>query len=303
MGGVSEISIGSGTDPGVAAFYDPATASLQYVLADPATGCCAIIDPVLDFDAKSGGIRTVSADRLLEHVAAHHLKLEWILDTHPHADHLSAAGYLKDVTGARTATGARITAVQELWKTLYALPHGFRTDGSQWDRLFSDGEHFTVGNMDVVVLLSPGHTLCSVTYIANNAAFIHDTMFMPDSGTARADFPGADARHLWRSIQRILELPDETRLFTGHDYRPSGRDVRWESTVAAQKACNAHVTGHDEDSFLALRIARDRSLPMPALILSALQVNIGGGRLPAPEADGRRYLKIPLDAFPDASWT
>jgi glyoxylase-like metal-dependent hydrolase (beta-lactamase superfamily II) len=230
------------------------------------------------------------------------LTLEWILDTHPHADHLSAAGYLKDVTGAATGIGERVTEVQKLWKKIYNFPDTVRTDGSQWDHLFADGERFTVGEMEARVLLSPGHTLSSVTYVIGNAAFVHDTLFTPDSGTARTDFPGGDARQLWRSIQRILQLPSETRLFTGHDYRPNGRPARWESTVADQKASNVHLKDRDEAKFVKLRTERDRSLPMPALILPALQINLAGGRLPAPEADGRRYLKVPLNAFPDASW-
>lgn len=288
--------------PQVTGFYDPATFSIQYVLTDPATRHCAVIDPILDFDPKSGGTRTVSADRLLEHVERNGLRLEWILDTHPHADHFSAATYLRDRTGARTAIGARVTEVQKLWKAIYNLPESFRTDGSQWDRVFSDGDRFRIGGMDVLVLLSAGHTLCSVTYVAGDAAFVHDTLFMPDSGTARADFPGGDARKLWHSIQHILALPEETRLFTGHDYRPGGRPAMWESTVAGQKSGNAHVRDCDEEGFVRIRTERDATLPMPKLILSALQVNIAAGRLPAPEAGDRRYLKIPLDAFPGVRW-
>jgi len=195
-----------------------------------------------------------------------------------------------------------VTEVQKLWKGIYNLPDSVPVDGSQWDRLFADGERFKVGEMEVSVLLSPGHTLCSVTYVMGNAAFVHDTLFMPDSGTARADFPGGDARELWRSIQRILRLPSNTRLFTGHDYRPNGRKVAWESTVAAQRTRNLHLQNCDETKFVKLRTERDRSLPMPTLMLSALQVNLAGGRLPAPESNGRRCLKIPLNAFPQASW-
>ena len=226
---------------------------------------------------------------------------ESILDTHPHADHFSAAGYLKDKTGAPTAIGERVVEVQRLWKELYNLPDTFPVDGSQWDHLLADGERFAVGEMEARVLLSPGHTLCSITYMIGNAAFVHDTLFMPDSGTARCDFPGGDARQLWGSIQRILRLPADTRLFTGHDYRPKGRPAQWESSVAAQKAHNVHLRDFDEVKFVELRKQRDRSLPLPALMLAALQVNIAGGRLPAPEDDGRRYLKIPLNAFPETS--
>ncbi len=290
------------TKPHVTGFYDPATFSIQYVVADPAARSCAVIDPILDFDPKSGSTGTASADRLLDHIRSHGLTLEWILDTHPHADHFSAAGYLKDVTGARTAIGERITEVQKIWKKLYNLPEKFPTDGSQWDRLFADGESFALGETEISVMLTPGHTLCSVTYVAGDAAFVHDTLFMPDSGSARADFPGGDARRLWQSIQAIVALPDDTRLFTGHDYRPGGREAMWESSVASQKFGNAHVRDCGEAEFVALRTGRDRTLPMPKLILSALQVNIAGGRLPAAESDGQSYLKIPLNAFPGARW-
>src|SRR5215471_382688 len=289
--------------PEVTGFYEATTGSIQYVVADPIARRCAIIDPVLDFDPMSGATRTTSADRLLRHIEARGLTLEWILDTHPHADHFSAAGYLRDVTGAPTAIGERVTEVQKIWKELYNLPDIFPTDGSQWDRLFADGERFTLGGMEASVLLSPGHTLCSITYLMGNAAFVHDTLFMPDSGTARADFPGGDARQLWRTIQRILQLPSDTRLFSGHDYRPNGRSAAWESTVAAQRAHNLHVKNFDESKFVKLRTERDRSLPMPTLMLSALQVNLAGARLPPPETNGRCYLKIPLNAFPQASWS
>jgi len=281
--------------PEVTAFHDPRTGSVQYVVADPATKACAIIDPVHNFDEKSGQTATRHADRLLAFLAERGYRLAWILDTHPHADHFSAAGYLKAKTGAPTAIGAKVTAVQALWKDFYNWPE-FPADGSQWDRLFADGEHFRLGEIDVAVMHSPGHTLASVTYVIGDAAFIHDTLFMPDSGTARCDFPGGSAAALWRSIQAILALPDGTRLFTGHDYQPEGRPARWESTVAEQKATNIHLTQYPtEASFVAAREARDRTLPMPKLILHALQVNTNGGRLPEPEDNGRRYLKIPLD--------
>ncbi|MFM9857327.1 MBL fold metallo-hydrolase [Pseudoxanthobacter sp. M-2] len=281
--------------PEVTGFHDPRTGSVQYVVADPATKACAIIDPVHDFDEKSGQTATRHADRLLAFVAERGYRLAWILDTHPHADHFSAAGYLKQRTGAPTAIGARVTEVQALWKDFYNWP-GFPADGSQWDRLFADGEHFRLGEIDVAVMHSPGHTLASVTYVIGDAAFVHDTLFMPDSGTARCDFPGGSAAALWRSIQAILALPDGTRLFTGHDYEPNGRPARWESSVAEQKASNIHLTRYPtEAAFVAAREARDRTLPMPKLILHALQVNTNGGRLPEPESNGRRYLKIPLD--------
>jgi glyoxylase-like metal-dependent hydrolase (beta-lactamase superfamily II) len=302
IAGDPQLSSHTGVKPDVMGFHDAPTGSIQYIVADPSTRKCAIIDPVLDFDPRSGSTRTTSADRLLRYIEAHGLTLEWILDTHPHADHFSAAGYLEDKTGAPTAIGERVVEVQRLWKALYNLPDTFPMDGSQWDHLFADGERFAIGEMEARVLLSPGHTLCSITYVVGNAAFVHDTLFMPDFGTARADFPGGDARQLWKSIQRILCLPADTRLFTGHDYRPKGRPAQWESSVAAQKANNVHLRDFDETKFVKLRKQRDGSLPLPALMLAALQVNIAGGRLPAPEDDGRRYLKIPLNAFPQATW-
>jgi glyoxylase-like metal-dependent hydrolase (beta-lactamase superfamily II) len=283
--------------PQVTGFYDKPSGSIQYVVADPATKQCAIIDPVLDFDEKSGATGTANADRLLDFVRAQGLTLQWILDTHPHADHFSAAHYLKGKTGAPTAIGEKIVEVQKLWKAIYNQAD-FPADGSQWDRLFADGEEFMIGAMPVRVLFSPGHTLASITYVVGDAAFVHDTIFMPDSGTARADFPGGSAARLWQSIQAILALPDKTRLFTGHDYMPDGRAPVWESTVAEQKAANSHISRcRTEAEFVALREARDRTLPMPRLILHALQVNMNGGRLPEPEGNGKRYLKFPLDAL------
>jgi uncharacterized protein (TIGR01244 family) len=287
--------------PQVTGFYEPGTGSIQYVVTDPATKACAIIDPVLDYDEKSGATATTQADIILAFIHEQGLRVEWILDTHPHADHFSAAQYLKGKTGAQTAIGAQVVAVQKLWKGLYNLPD-LATDGSQWDRLLAHGERFRLGSLEASVLFSPGHTLASISYVIGDAAFVHDTLFMPDSGTARADFPGGSANALWASIQAILALPDGTRLFTGHDYQPHGRAPRWESTVGRQKLTNPHVAGQDEASFVALRQARDKTLPMPKLILHALQVNLRGGRLPEPEANGRRYLKIPLNALTAAAW-
>ncbi|MER9056122.1 MBL fold metallo-hydrolase [Mesorhizobium sp. M0213] len=281
----------------VTGFYDEPSGSVQYVVADMATRKCAIIDPVLDFDERSGATATKNADALLDFVRESGLEVEWILDTHPHADHFSAAHYLRGRTGAPTAIGEKVIDVQKLWKVIYNWSE-FSPDGSQWDRLFADGATFSVGGLPARVLFSPGHTLASISYVIGDAAFIHDTLFMPDSGTARTDFPGGSAERLWRSIEDILALPDETRLFVGHDYQPGGREARWESTVAEQKASNIHVAGgKTEADFVALRQARDRTLPMPRLILHALQVNMNGGRLPEPESNGRRYLKFPLDCL------
>ena len=289
------------TRPEVKGFFDKRTWSVQYVVSDPTTGKCAIVDPVLDFDEKSGATATKNADAILEYVAAKGLEVEWILDTHPHADHFSAAHYLKSKTGAPTAIGERVVDVQNLWKGIYNWL-SLATDGSQWDKLFAHGEEFTIGSLKGRVMFSPGHTLASVTYVVGDAAFVHDTIFQPDSGTARADFPGGNAAELWNSIQAILALPDETRLFTGHDYQPDGRKPKWESTVGEQKRQNQHIAGCDAASFVKIRTERDKTLPMPKLILHSLQVNIRGGRLPEPEDNGKRYLKIPLDALEGAAW-
>jgi len=287
--------------PVVQGFYEACSGSIQYVVSDPATGRCAVIDPVLDFDPCSGSFATRSADAILEHLRTEGLTPAWILDTHPHADHVSAAPYLRERTGAPTAIGAEVTGVQRLWRDIYGLAE-LPADGSQWDRLLRDGESLEIGGLDARVLFSPGHTLASVSYVVGDAAFVHDTLFMPDSGTARADFPGGDARALWRSIQRILSLPPDTRLFTGHDYRPGGRPARWESTVAEQRRCNPHLVDQTETGFVAAREARDRTLPLPRLMLHALQMNIRGGRPPPAGPDGGQYLRIPLNRFPGAVW-
>ena len=287
--------------PDVKGFYEKRTGSIQYVVSDPITGRSAIIDPVLDFDERSGATATRSADMLLDYMDGNGLTVEWILDTHPHADHFSAARYLSERTGASTGIGEHVVRVQALWKKIYNWP-ALPTDGSQWNHLFKDGERFGIGQLEAKAIFSPGHTPASITYVIGDAAFINDTIFMPDSGTARADFPGGEASVLWNSIQRILRLPDQTRLFTGHDYQPGGREPLWESTVAEQKRSNPHLADKNEAEFVALRNARDSMLPMPKLILHALQVNIAGGRLPDPEVDGTRYLKFPLDALARSAW-
>ncbi len=287
--------------PIVRGFFERRTFSIQYVVSDPATKKCAIIDPVLDFDEKSGSTATEQADAILRHIETERLEPAWILETHVHADHLSAGGYLHEKTGAPIGIGAQVSGIQKFWKDIYNLPD-FPADGSQWDHLFADGERFRLGEIEVEARLSPGHTPASLTYIAGDAVFVHDTLFMPDYGTARADFPGGDAGALWRSIQAILALPDAFRVFTGHDYQPGGRAPLWESTIAEQKSANIHVAEKTEAEFVALRQARDRTLAMPKLILPAVQVNIRGGRLPEPDSNGRRYLKIPLDAFPGVNW-
>lgn len=287
--------------PDVTGVYDARTGSIQYVVACPRTRDCAIIDPVLDYDEKSGSTATTNADLILDYIAENRLNPVWILDTHPHADHFSAARNLKARTGAPTAIGEHVKGVQKIWQGIYNDAF-LRCDGSQWDRLFRDGEIFAIGDVQARVMHSPGHTLASISYVIGDAAFIHDTLFMPDSGSARADFPGGCAADLWQSIADILALPDDTRLFTGHDYRPGGRPALWESSVAEQKSANVHVVGKSRAEFIELREVRDRSLPMPKLILHALQVNIRGGELPEIEENGRRYLKIPLNALPGSVW-
>lgn len=285
--------------PEVTGFFDPDTFSIAYVAADRSTGDAAIIDPVWNYDEMGGVTSTRFADEMLAFVREKGYRIQWILDTHPHADHFSAAPYLKEKTGAPTAIGDHVRDVQALWKKIYNYGDDFPTDGRQWDRLFSDGETFQVGTIDARVMFSPGHTLASITYVIGDAAFVHDTLFQPDFGTARCDFPGGDPRRMWQTIQDILALPDETRIFTGHDYQPGGRDPEWESTVAEQKAKNPHIVDQDMDSYVRLREKRDAELPMPKLILHALQVNIRGGRLPEPESNGVTYLKIPVNSLPD----
>lgn len=284
-------------NPIVTGFFHEPTFSIEYLVEDPSTKHAAIIDPVLDYDEKSGRLSHRTADALLDEIARRGLTVDWILDTHPHADHFSSAVYLKEKLGAPAAIGEKIIEVQKLWKAIYNLP-SFPADGSQWDKLFADGETFKIGSLDARVMLSPGHTLCSITYIVGDAAFVHDTLFQPDYGSARADFPGGNAAQLYDSIQQILSLPDDTRLFTGHDYMPGGRPPKWESTVKEQKAANKHfASGPTCEAFVKVREARDATLPMPKLILHALQVNMRGGRLPEPEDNGRSYLKIPVGAL------
>lgn len=283
--------------PEVVGFYDKKTGSVQYVVIDGATNCCAIIDPVLNFDEKSARTSTESIDEIRQFIADRGLSVAWVLDTHPHADHFSAAVYLAEEYDAPRAIGAKVVEVQQLWKDIYNLGDELVADGRQWDRLFAEGDTFKIGELDARVMFSPGHTLASITYVIGDAAFVHDTLFQPDFGTARADFPGGDAGDLYRSIQRILELPDDTRLFTGHDYMPGGRDPQWESTVGEQRAHNPHLQSVDEQAYVDMREKRDAELPLPALMLESLQVNVRGGCLPPAEDNGRSYLKIPLNYF------
>jgi len=282
--------------PDVAAFLHADSNTWSYVASDPATRTAAIIDPVLDFDAKSGRTGTISAQALLDHVRQNALDVRWLLETHAHADHLSAAHWLKaQLPGARLAIGAGIRAVQARFRPLFHAD--FAIDGSQFDVLFDDGDAFDFGASTARVLAVPGHTPDSVAYLIGDALFTGDSLFLPDGGSARCDFPGGDAAQLYRSIQRLFaQLPDDTRVFVCHDYGPGGRALAHETTIGAQKRDNIHLRGGiDEAAFVATRTTRDATLPVPALLLPALQVNLRGGALPEPEDNGVRYLKIPLD--------
>lgn len=283
------------TQPRVHAQFDEATHTVSYVVWDPATCRAAIIDPVLDYDHRTGRVSHRSADDLLGIVADQGLSVDWVLETHAHADHLSAAPYLKEKTGAPIGIGARITEVQRTFAPVFGLDD-VSGDGREFDRLFRDGETIALGGLQVEVMHTPGHTPACVSYRIGEAVFVGDTLFMPDYGTARADFPGGDARTLYRSIHRLLALPDATRLYLCHDYKAPGRDhFAWETTVGEEKTRNIHVGGGvDEASFVAMREARDATLPAPVLLLPSLQVNIRAGRLPDPDRDGRRFLRIPL---------
>ena len=283
----------------VEAFFDPVTYTYSYVVSDPASRHCAIIDSVLDYDCAAGRSSHQSADRLIAHVRERGLTVDWLLETHVHADHLSAAPYLKRELGGQLGIGEKITVVQDTFGKLFNAGTEFATDGRQFDRLFNDGDRFRIGSLEAQALHTPGHTPACLTYLIGDVAFVGDTLFMPDYGTARCDFPGGDARVLYRSIQRLFELPDETRLFMCHDYKAPGREAfLYETTVAAERAHNLHVhEGISEEDFVAMRQARDATLGMPALILPSVQVNMRAGQLPPAEGNGVRYLKIPLDVL------
>ncbi|WP_339523617.1 MBL fold metallo-hydrolase [Pseudomonas sp. EA_35y_Pfl2_R111] len=285
--------------PLIQAFFDPATSTYSYVVSDSATGQCAIIDSVLDYDAAAGRTATASADRLIAYVREHGLSVQWLLETHVHADHLSAAPYLKAVLGGQLAIGEQIRVVQNTFGKLFNAGGEFAVDGRQFDQLFHDEQVFQLGSLNARALHTPGHTPACMTYLIGDTAFVGDTLFMPDYGTARCDFPGGDARVLYRSIARLFALPASTRLFMCHDYLAPGREQhRYQTTVAEQRANNVHVhQGIDEDAFVAMRQARDAGLGMPALMLPAVQVNMRAGHLPPAEDNGVRYLKVPLNAL------
>ena len=286
-------------NPDVTAFFDQGTNTLTYVLSEPGGVAAAVIDPVLDYDAASGRTDTRSAAAVVDFIRARGLRVDWLLETHVHADHLSAAPWLQDQIGGRIGIGAAITEVQQTFGKIFNEGTAFQRDGSQFDRLFADGDMFQIGSVPVRVMHTPGHTPACLTYVAGDAAFVGDTLFMPDSGTARCDFPGGSAAAMWGSVQRILALPDATRIFVCHDYKAPGRDAfAWESTVAAQKALNVHVgAGRPLDDFVALRQARDATLSMPRLIIPSLQINMRAGHVPEPEDNGVSYLKVPLNGL------
>ncbi|WP_454599450.1 MBL fold metallo-hydrolase [Qipengyuania sp. SM2507] len=284
--------------PSIAGFFDEATNTISYVAHDPKTNEAAIIDSVLDFEAASGRTSNGSADRIIEYITSNNLKVMWLIETHAHADHISAAPYLQEKLGGKLAIGRGIIRVQEVFGKLFNAGTDFERDGSQFDKLFDDGETFRLGELESIALHVPGHTPADMAFVIGDAAFVGDTIFMPDFGTARADFPGGDAHQLFRSIRRLLSLPDETRLFLCHDYKAPGRDdYAWETTVGQQRESNVHVKdGVTEDEFVEMRTSRDKTLAMPNLIMPSVQVNIRGGRLPDPEDNGVSYIKIPVNA-------
>lgn len=286
------------TKPEVTAFFDPCTNTISYAVRDPTSQSCAVIDSVMDINYAAGRISHESADRIIAFIEAHALKLEWLIETHVHADHLSAAPYIQKRLGGQIGIGENIRVVQETFGKVFNEGTEFQRDGSQFDRLFRDGDTYSIGTMTACALHTPGHTPACMTHIIGDAAFVGDTLFMPDGGSARADFPGGDARTLYRSIRRVLSLPDPMRLFMCHDYGPNGRDIRWETTVAEERAHNIHARdGISEDEFATMRQARDKTLEMPRLIIPSLQVNMRGGELPPPDQSGRRFLKVPINAL------
>jgi glyoxylase-like metal-dependent hydrolase (beta-lactamase superfamily II) len=282
--------------PEVTAFFEAETNTISYIVKDPASKACAIIDSVMDIDYAAGRISYASADEMISFVQDNGLELEWLIETHAHADHLSGAPYIQSKLGGRLGIGEKIKVVQEVFGKVFNEGTEFQRDGSQFDRLFADGDTYRIGSMTAFTIYTPGHTPACMTHVIGDAAFVGDTLFMPDGGTARADFPGGDARQLYRSIKKVLSLPDGMRLFMCHDYGPGGREIRWETTVAEEKANNIHVRdGISEDEFVKMRTERDATLDMPKLIIPAIQVNIRGGRLPEADETGKRFLKVPVN--------
>ena len=284
--------------PQVTAFFDPDTNTISYVVKDPTSNACAIVDSVMDIDYAAGRIHYAHADEIIGFVEAEGLTVEWLIETHVHADHLSAAPYIQGKLGGKIGIGRNITVVQETFGKVFNEGTEFQRDGSQFDRLFDDGDTYTIGGMTAVAIHTPGHTPACMTHVVGDAAFVGDTLFMPDGGSARADFPGGDAGTLYDSIQRVLSLPDETRLFMCHDYAPGGREIQWETTVAEEKANNIHVgAGKSREEFVRFRTERDAQLAMPRLIIPSLQVNMRAGEMPPADKDGRTFLKVPVNAL------
>ena len=282
--------------PDVKAFFDEATNTISYIVKDPASNACAIIDSVMDIDYAAGRLSFVHADRMIADIQSRGLELEWQIETHVHADHLSAAPYIQEKLGGKIGIGRNITIVQETFGKVFNEGTEFQRDGSQFDRLFDDGDTYSIGGLAAFTMHTPGHTPACMTHVIGDAAFVGDTLFMPDGGSARADFPGGDAGMLYDSIQKVLALPDEMRLFMCHDYGPNGREIRWETTVGDEKAANIHVGGgKTRDEFIKLRTERDAQLDMPRLIIPSLQVNMRAGRLPPPDAGGKTFLKVPVN--------
>ena len=283
------------TTPEVHSYFDQTTNAACYIVKDPSSSACAIIDSIWDFDMASGRTHTAHADMLIDKITKNGWTLEWVIETHVHADHLSAAPYIVQQMGGKIAIGSNIDRVQKVFGKVFNAGTEFQMDGSQFDRLFEDGDHFKIGNMDVEVMHTPGHTPACVTYVVGNSAFIGDTLFMPDYGTARCDFPGGDATTLFESMETILSLPDDTRLFMCHDYAPGGREYLWESTVAASKASNIHLAGKTKAEFIDMRTTRDAQLSAPRLLLPSVQVNMRAGHMPPAEDNGIAYIKIPVN--------
>ena len=283
-------------EPDVKGFFDSASNTVSYIVKDPDSSACAIYDTVLDFDYAAGRMSFESADEIVNHVQQYNLDVQWLIETHVHADHLSAAPYLQQRLGGKVGIGEGIRDVQDVFGKVFNEGTEFERDGSQFDHLFTDNDSYMIGGMKAFTLHTPGHTPACMTHVVGNAAFVGDTLFMPDGGTARADFPGGDARVLYRSVQRLLSLPDEMRLFICHDYGPNGRDIRWETTVGDEKRHKIHLgEGMNEDAFVKLREERDRTLAMPKLIIPALQVNMRAGQFPEADEDGNQYLKVPVN--------
>ncbi|HYM32508.1 MAG TPA: MBL fold metallo-hydrolase [Candidatus Cybelea sp.] len=285
-------------NPLVTGFFEPKTFSIAYVVADPRTRTAAVIDPVLNFEARGARTATTFAETIVEHVARHELRVAWVLETHIHADHLTASQFIRSRLGGKLGIGSNVPEVQRTFAGVYNAEPGFRADGSQFDRLFQDGARFEIGDLNAEVLHTPGHTPACVSYRIGDAVFVGDAIFMPDYGTARCDFPGGNATTLYRSIRRILSLPPETRVFVGHDYGPDGRPFAWESTVGEERAKNKHIhDGVTEADFVAMRLKRDRELTLPDLILPAIQVNMRAGNLPPADSNGIVYLRLPLNTL------